>query len=125
MRPEKPGPSCYHCDLLGRVSFGDLFCCHLPWSSLGGVGTRVLCMNTIFQLPACLSRKADSSQFCFVVPEASVMLPLLTYAIQAVSPLMCTSGSVTFHSYCLPAACWALMKAMMESPLNRAPPSKM
>jgi hypothetical protein len=39
------------------------------------MGTRVLCMKTIFQLPARFSRKADSSQFCFAVPEASVMLP--------------------------------------------------
>jgi hypothetical protein len=35
-------------------------------------------MNTIFQVPACFSKKADSNQFWSTVPEASVMLPLLT-----------------------------------------------
>jgi hypothetical protein len=59
--------------IIGEVENG-----HSPGSYLGGGATRVLCMNTIFQLPACFLRKADSSQFCFVVPEASVMLPLLT-----------------------------------------------
>jgi hypothetical protein len=44
----------------------------------GATGTRVLCMKTIFQTPACFWRKADSSQFWFTVPEASEMLPLLT-----------------------------------------------
>jgi hypothetical protein len=39
------------------------------------MGTRVLCMKTIFQVPDCFSKKADSSQFWFTVPEASVMLP--------------------------------------------------
>jgi len=39
------------------------------------------------------------------------------------SPRMWTSGSVTFHSYCLLASCCVLRKAMMVSPLNRAPPS--
>jgi hypothetical protein len=29
-------------------------------------------------VPACFSRKADSHHFWFIVPEASVMLPLLT-----------------------------------------------
>jgi hypothetical protein len=43
---------------------------------LVAMGTRVLCMKTIFQTPACFSRKADSSQLRFTVPEASVMLPL-------------------------------------------------
>ena len=28
-------------------------------------------MKTIFQLPACFSRKADSSQFCLVVPVSA------------------------------------------------------
>jgi hypothetical protein len=32
-------------------------------------------MKTIFQVPDCFSKKADSSQFWFTVPEASVMLP--------------------------------------------------
>jgi len=41
-------------------------------------GTRVLCMKTIFQMPACFCRKADSNHFWLVVPEASVILPLLT-----------------------------------------------
>jgi len=59
------------------------------------VGTRVLCMNTIFQLPACFSRNADSSHFWFMVPDESVILPLLVYAIQAVLQLTWTSGSVT------------------------------
>jgi hypothetical protein len=38
----------------------------------------VLCMKTIFQAPACFCRKANSNQFWFTAPEASVMLPLLT-----------------------------------------------
>jgi hypothetical protein len=42
------------------------------------MGTRVLCMKRIFHVPACFSKKADSNQFCLTVPEASVMLPLLT-----------------------------------------------
>src|SRR5258708_33641583 len=29
----------------------------------GATGTRVLCMKTIFQMPACFWRKADSSHF--------------------------------------------------------------
>jgi hypothetical protein len=53
----------------------------------------VLCRKTIFQTPACFWRNADSSHFWLVVPEASVMLPALTQAIQAVSPWMWTSGS--------------------------------
>lgn len=28
-----------------------------------GTGTRVLCMKTIFQIPACFCRKADSNHF--------------------------------------------------------------
>jgi hypothetical protein len=35
-------------------------------------------MKMIFQMPACFWRKADSSHFCFTVPEGSVMLPSLT-----------------------------------------------
>jgi hypothetical protein len=51
---------------------------HLPWLSGDAMGTRVLCMKTIFQMPPCLRRKADSNHFWLVVPETSVMLPLLT-----------------------------------------------
>jgi hypothetical protein len=40
-------------------------------------GTRVLCMKTIFQLPACFCKKADSNHCWFTVPEASVILPRL------------------------------------------------
>jgi hypothetical protein len=35
-------------------------------------------------MPACLSKKADSNYWWFTRPEASAMLPSLTYAIQAV-----------------------------------------
>jgi hypothetical protein len=55
-------------------------------------------MKTIFQIPDCFWRKADSCHFWLTVPESLLMLPWLTYAIQAVLPLMWTSGSVTFHS---------------------------
>ena len=34
------------------------------------MGTRVLCMKTIFQLPARFSRKADSSQLRNIVGES-------------------------------------------------------
>ena len=51
---------------------------YLPGSAPTASGTRVLCMNTTFQVPACLSRKADSSHFRLAMPEASVMVPLLT-----------------------------------------------
>ena len=44
----------------------------------GAAGTRVLCMNAIFQTPRRRSRNADSSQRCAFVPDSSVTLPLFT-----------------------------------------------
>jgi hypothetical protein len=49
--------------------------CHFPRLSGDAAGTRALCMKTIFQMPPCFWRKADSSHFWLTVPEASVMLP--------------------------------------------------